>query len=376
MKIPNLIVPSVEPVDLPPRRVGAEFRKLIEQGAKIVPAGEARHDPAGLVRRYAPKYKLELFDTLFYLTSVRQNPALRFFVAYVVQPIPGTRRLRIHPRIFYKDVSLVWRAASHVVASDDEFWIGKGDVTTRIEDGHEIVASDESTTDLPLEIQSALESLNRLPGFVRTDEAAIFLVLRAAAHARIHPYRDFSDPRKKARAERSNLINRGRSIARFTRRNDPTSLKIVAGFEPDFARGIVDVGELTSAMYGGRLRRFRILSTNRKVQYMFFAGPEHDWIVPPQATTTQLSSFGVRTIDVVADEDLFVPGYEYHYLDDEEDPPVHFSQIPDGFAGKTNHHDDSRADASMWLDRLPIIAEFRKKALGRRSAQRNSLSRP
>ena len=55
--------------------------------------------------------------------------------------------------------------------------------------------------------------------------------------------------------------------------------------------------------------------------------------VPPQALTTELSSFGVRTIDVEAADDLCVPAMEYHYLDDWEDPPVLYSQIPAGFAG-------------------------------------------
>jgi len=59
------------------------------------------------------------------------------------------------------------------------------------------------------------------------------------------------------------------------------------------------------------------------------------------------------------------PGYEYHYLDDEQDPPEIFSQIPDGFAGATHPRDDTRADASRWLDRLPVIREFRRRLLER-----------
>ena len=66
------------------------------------------------------------------------------------------------------------------------------------------------------------------------------------------------------------------------------------------------------------------------------AGPHQVWIIPPQATTRQLSSFGLRTVDVIADDDLFVPGYEYHYLDVTVDPPEFYSQIPKGFAGKTS----------------------------------------
>ena len=116
-------------------------------------------------------------------------------------------------------------------------------------------------------------------------------------------------------------------------------------------------------MYGGDLKRFRILSKNRKVQYLFIAGPKHVWIIPPQATTTELSSYGVRTVDVVADEDLFVPGYEYHFYDEAADESEHFSQIPEGFAGVLSEHVNDRADVSAWLDAIPFLREFRRKVL-------------
>ena len=156
------IEPSAQPSRLTPRQVEREFRSLIADGARIRPAGEARADPLGLLSEgYTPKYKIELFDTIYYLTNIRQNPDIRFFVTYVVQRRSATGRVEIYPRIFYKDISLVWRSASHFVSSDTENWIGKGDVETIIEDGEEMVCSFEQTTDLPLEIQTALEELSR-----------------------------------------------------------------------------------------------------------------------------------------------------------------------------------------------------------------------
>ena len=363
--IPTRIVPSVTPEDRTPRQVSQQFAKLLDAGAKLRASGEAKDDPLSLLSSgYTPKFELSLFDTRFFLTNVRQNPALRFFVAYVVQRHPRTGRTEIFPRIFYKDLSLVWRAASHMIATDGDFWIGKGDVITLARGGYEITECVESTTDLPFEMQTALETLNRSGSKAIHDEEALYLILRNAPSSRTAPYRDFAGPRRKAAADPRNLINRGRSIARFTRKNDPTSLRFVAGFEPDFAKGLLEVSELKSAMYGGKLQRFRILSRNRKVQYLFVAGPKHVWIIPPQATTTELSSFGVRTIDVVADEDLFVPGCEYHYFDENADASEHFSQIPDGFAGEMCEHDNDRADASAWLDPIPVIREFRRKVMG------------
>ena len=60
------------------------------------------------------------------------------------------------------------------------------------------------------------------------------------------------------------------------------------------------------------------------------AGPRHAWIIPPQATTTELSTYGVRTVDVEADEDVFVPGFEYHFMDGDH---LH-TQIPEPTASK------------------------------------------
>jgi hypothetical protein len=325
-----------------------------------------------LSRAYTPRYRIDLFDTTIYLTGVRQNPDVRFFVAYVVQA--GTRD--VHPRIFYKDVSLIWRSASHVVRTDVENWIGKGDLRAAVVDGEEVEVSAEETTDLPIELQAALEALCRLPRRVPRDDDALVLVLRGGPADRMEPYRDFTAPRRRAAADRRNLVNGGRPIARFARANDPASLRFTAGFEPDFARGVLERHALKSRLYGGTVRHFRILSRNRKIQYLFFAGPRHAWIIPPQALTTELSSYAVRTVDVIAPEALCIPGYEYHFVDDSVDPPALHSQIPPGYAGAPSEHDPSRADASAWIEALPVMREFRRAVLGERSYRRSGTGSP
>ena len=232
------IEPSAELSEMTSRQVEREFRSLIAGGTRIRAAGEARTDPLRLLSEgYTPKCKIELFDTIYYLTNIRQNPDIRFFVTYVVQRRFATGRLEIYPRIFYKDISLVWRSASHFISSESENWIGKGDVETIIENGEEMVCSAEQTTDLPLELQTALEGMSRRIRRIPIDEVALALVLRQAPDDRIEPYRDFSEPRKRAQSDRRNLINGGRKVARFTRQNDPTSLEIAAGYEPDFGGG-------------------------------------------------------------------------------------------------------------------------------------------
>jgi hypothetical protein len=361
--IPTRVIDSVAPAGLTPAQVAREFRALVDGGATLRVGGEARRNPARLLQLgYTPKHKIVLFDTSFYLTNMRQTPEIRFLVSWVVQA--RGRRIEVHPCIFYKDVSLVWRSASHFVWSNGEIWIGKGDVRQVVEDGEDVLYSDEATTDLPLEVQTAMETLCRAVRNGRPDDRAVALLLRRAPAGRIEPYRDFSEPRRRAAANRRNLVNGGRPVARFTRRHDPSSLRFTPGYEPDFRGGILETSASTSRLYGGALRRFRILSRNRVVQYQFVAGPRHAWIIPPQATTTELSSYGVRTIDVAVDDDLCVPGYEYHFLEDPEDPSSLFTQIPPGFAGPPNPHDETRCDASPWLDRLPVIREFRR-AVGR-----------
>jgi hypothetical protein len=354
----------VTAASLTPRAVAREFESLLDAGAEIKPAGEARNDPGALLEEgYVPRLKIELFGTRFFLTRARKNPAVRFFVAYVVPPSGDRAPRRIYPRIFYKDLSLVWRVGSHLVATDDEFWIGKGAVERWNRNGYEHLRSVESTTDLPLEMQTALEAASHGQRRLRIDERALFLVLRNSPQGRVEPYRDFTIPRDRATERPEGRIHGGKRVAWFSRKNDPMSLRFARGFAPDFERGIVEQSRSSSRLYGGRLHRFRILSENRRIQYLFFAGPRHSWIVPPQAMTTELSSYGVRVVDVRADEDLFVPGFEYHYMDDDRDPPERVSQIPEGFAGAQADFDPTRADASAWLDGLPVLREFRTRVL-------------
>jgi hypothetical protein len=355
------VVPSVRPQRRTPREVSAQLHARLRAGARLAPAGLARRAPLELLKRYVPRHEVRLFDTRFYLCDPRENDDIRFFVGYVAQPPGASHRDAIYPRIFYKDVSLVWRAASHFVRSERENWIGKGDVHVVVEDGYELLASYESSADLPLELQTAFETLLRRAPRIPRDDDAVALILRRGPDDRISAYRDFTAPRRRAQADRRNLVNGGRSIARFTRRNDPASLRFTRGYQPDFARGVLEVASSLSRLYGGRLRRFRILSKNRRIQWLFMAAPKQVWIVPPQATTTELSSFGVRTIDVPVDEELCVPGYEYHQAWEGGE-----SQIPPGFAGAVSPMDPTRYDASPWLERLPVIQEFRARLLGAR----------
>ncbi len=365
MLIPTAVIESIPLVPQSTRAAARAFRDLLDGGAVLVAGGRALERPASLVRgSCVPRHEIDAapFGMRIFLSNVHQNPDLRFLVGYVV-PHAGTRR-RIYARIFYKDTSLMWRAASHLVKTRDEFWIGKGDVTAVEIDGEEHLCSLESTTDLPYELQSALESASRSAQSTPANDRILERVLRRAPAGRIEPYADFTGPRRRAIADPRNRVNRGRRVATITRRNDPDSLRFVKGFEPDLSRGLVEVVAAESGYYGGEVGLYRVLSTNRRIQYAFMAAPEQVWLIPPQTLTLELSTFALRTVDVAIDEDVCVPGYEFHFTEDTEDGIALHSQIPPGFAGPHHPDDEDRADASAWIERLPIVRAFRSRVLG------------
>jgi hypothetical protein len=349
-------VVSVRPERIPPAKVQQELRSLLGSNGKLIlPNG---HQPRTVLRKYPPRYLLRLFDTTFYLSRVLQNEDIRFFFAYLSQARAPNK---VFARLFYKDVSLIWRCASHYASFDTGVWIGKGAVSTVVDKGVQYLESIESTTDLPLEMQTALEAFSHRLKIIPYDEQAITIALRRAPRQRIEPYRDFIQPRLRAAQDPTKLPNKGRPLARFRRNNDPTSLRFTPGFEPDFSTGVWERAELTSSLYGGDVTRYRILSSNRLIQFSLVASKRHYFVAAVQSVDQRLSSFGVRVVDAVVDERLLLPGYDYHFLDDETDPPQLHSQIPVGFAGAPSPNDPSRADTSKWLNNVPMLKEFARR---------------
>lgn len=221
--------------------------------------------------------------------------------------------------------------------------------------------SAEETTNLPFEMQAALDEVSQRGPRRQNDHRILSLSLRNAPSNRVSPYRDFQAPRERAMKVVANQINGNKSVAWFADENDPLSLRFEEGFEPDFD-AVIDTSTSRSSMYGGAIRKYRIASSNRQIQYLFVAGPHQVWIVNPQAFTVELSSYGLRTVDAIADEDLLIPGYEFFDNDGTGDVD---SQIPPGFAGPMCPIDPDRADASPWNERLPVIRSFRRSILAK-----------
>ncbi len=356
-----VIVGNVDPDPRSVSAVAAEFRRLLADGYSLRLQGLAKYKPSGyLTRTRAPRHKVELFGVSYYLSDIRRDDGFRFYVAYIVMPQRRPHQRSIYPRIFYKDSSLIWRSASHLISTENEHWVGKGDVKGVDEAGERVYYSAEETTNLPFEIDSALDQISRRASEVKLDHKALALVLRNAPDNRVDPYQDFSGPRRKAMADPSRSINRNRDVAWFAQADDPSSLQFADGFAPDFAHGLIDRSQSFSKLYGGRIDKYRIASANREIQYLFIVGATQAWIIPPQPLDDLLISYGVRAVDANAAEDLCVPGYEFHYLEDPDDPESLHSQIPKGFVGASSEIDPDRADASPWIERLPVMQQFRR----------------
>ena len=356
--IPTRIIPNVPAAGVSARTVARRFRALLDAGYELRVDGQAKSAPMQLLERgYTPRYQIELFGTRFFLANLREAHDLKVMPAFIVPNGQSSRgRKRIYARVLYKDSSLVWRCASHYINTPDEQWIGKGAVKWMDNHGVRGWYSAEETTNLPYEIQAAMDDVSHRSPKSRHDPDILFLFLRNAPSDRVWPYRDFEAPREKAMGDPANRINNNDPIAWFTRASDPTSLRIAPGFEPDF-RKLIDQSGSKSTFYGGDIRKFRFASRNRQVQYLFVQGPRHTWLIHPQALTVELSSYGLRTVDVNADDDISIPGYEFY---DNEGSGEIDDQIPAGFAGDACPHDPDRADASPWNHRLPIVRAFRR----------------
>ena len=188
------IVKDVHPCGATPARIRRAFETLLAAGHRLCPAGTARTHPAALLGLYPPRYAAELFDARFYLAELREDENFRFFVAYVQLGADD----ELFPRLFYKDSSLVWRCATHVISAPGVHWIGKGDLKRIDEEDGETEYSAEETTNLPLELQAALDELSRRAKRVAWDARALRRLLRRAPIGRYEAYADFLGPRRRA----------------------------------------------------------------------------------------------------------------------------------------------------------------------------------
>ena len=194
--IPVEIIPNVKVTDRTPGQVARQFHGLLDNGYELRVDGQAGKDPMQLLRRgYTPKYEITLFENRFFLGNLRDVEGLKVLPAFVLPAEQGRKR-RIHARVFYKDASLVWRSASHYIDTPEEDWIGKGAVKRVKVDGESRWFSAEETTNLPLEIQAALDEASRRGPRSRSDHRILSLVLRTRHRIGSGRIRTFEAPRE------------------------------------------------------------------------------------------------------------------------------------------------------------------------------------
>jgi len=265
--------------DRAPRQIERAFRELLDAGVELRPTGKTRNRPARLLSLgYAPKHAIELFDTTFYLTNVRENFYVRFFVAYVVQPTRGRCQDRTSAILLQRRRAQLAFGVAHR-ASARRFLDRKGDVETVIQT---VRSTSLARVDYRSADRNAARTRSALPeGEDDSDRRRRGeLILRTApgdASSRTRLQRAASARQSEPR----NLVNGGRSVAWFARKNDPTSLRFARGFEPD-----LDAGSWRQRNHEPSLWRsgplLPILSRNRRIQYLFMGAPRHVWIIPPQ----------------------------------------------------------------------------------------------
>ena len=69
--IPVAIIPNVSPSPDSPRAIAARFRALLESGYSLRVDGQGKKDSMALLKRYTPKYEIELFGSRYFIGNPR-----------------------------------------------------------------------------------------------------------------------------------------------------------------------------------------------------------------------------------------------------------------------------------------------------------------
>ncbi|MCX5701739.1 MAG: methyltransferase domain-containing protein, partial [Candidatus Omnitrophica bacterium] len=322
--------------------IGSEFSNLIPRVSIQVDGRKVTSGADLLQNGFVPQYKISLNGMDYYLSKpyTSQRNGRPYFIGFLHRINPETGVEEIFARTIYKSNSQnIWRIAS---SEGPGGWIGKG-------------LEDEMTTNAPLEIQSSLEKLCLDNGKLEIKEGFYDDLEKRA---------DFKSPEEFNHTIllHGEELNGGISIGSFAETGNPESYRFQNGFEPDFNNGVIEEFNTYSPIYGD-VESYRMLSNNKQVQFVFNVDRENRvWIGAVQSVTPRFTRFGVRAdrIDIGAMEmeniegvnrpvDILMPASEYD------------TQIPKGYIG--NHKADRYYDASPFIDKIPVIKEFRQKVL-------------
>ena len=194
----------------------------------------------------------------------------------------------LFPRLFYKDSSLVWRCATHFISAPGVHWIGKGDLKRIDEEDGQTEYSAEETTNLPYEMQGALDELRRRTKEVPWDARALRRILRGAG-GRFEAYADFIGPSRRAAAKPATASTRAPGGGFESRKTGLPAHR--AGASRPTSDAWERCRSASRSMAASREAAHPL--AEREIQYQFVAGPAR--LDHPASAHHRLSSYGVRS---------------------------------------------------------------------------------
>ena len=358
----------------------AEFDRLLDDADVSIELDEGSplvmqdgvNSPAALkdflVRNNAiPRKRIFFAGSEYWISAPMMDGASQrpFFVAAYTRVKNGKRQLFM--RVVYKGNSAAgWRIPDRQAIGG---WIGKG-----------LRHLGQSMTDIPAEISLIFEAeymraYNNLPV---NNVFYKILALGSGEHANI-------DQQGTVLANIGGRIADIEAMERWASRNKMKSSDAYALLPPDRRDRVIHIGDFAQsgipesfqfsdpglrpdqlvetydgyAPLYGRVRYYRVLSADKRVQYIFCGAMLADgkggvkgafMPVSVQATDRSLNRFGQRAIPIMIAQDAMVALYEYP------------QEVPYGndndFAGAPHPNDYDYVDASAWVMRGPLVRAF------------------
>ncbi len=340
--------------------IEGEFEQLVKR-VPVQISGDITYEEL-MNAGFQPHYKIVVNGVAYYVSEpYTPSHGRASFVYYFYRKNPKTGEEEIFTRSVYRSNSQnVLRVASH--RRPERRWIGKG--------------LGQATTTLPLELQSTFEKIYQTAlskGKLEKKEA-FYEILRAKdSHMPADSFMksmiayergEEAEQKDEKEPEEQILIGKfnehDRDQIEFIKgemifpRGIPETFGFTPGFEPDFENGVVETFETDNPVYGGKVTSYRIISKNKEAQYLFNVDMKgRVWIGDVQGTHSEITRFGVRKNTIYIPSDFLTPANEYE------------SEIPEGYKGEWQHSD--YWDASAYIDKLPVVQEFRDKVLNKLS---------
>ena len=231
----------------------------------------------------------------------------------------------VNVRAFYRSNSQgLWRSASHAGFGG---WIGKG--------------KGEESTNLPIPLQMALHSQ---AGHQVKD------VSKEVANQAFYGSLEFAG--HEAPEALQQQLHEPQHLGSFQYKlpdgyGVPESYRFAQqGDSPNFNNAPVNINYSFEHPIHGKVDANCYTSKNGDVSFMFYRdGKGRSWLAEMEKSNSPLTSWGTRA-DPIEHGDLAMPAVEYR------------QQIPHGYAGI--QVTGSYADASAYVHKLPVVAEYRK----------------